>query len=236
MFSRSVISGSTLIAAAVCAAAQTTSAAVVVSFDNNLADNPFRTSVVNSATMVTGSVIDPDLNGGTSVTLTLSNPLQGVDIATPDSPDFSGATLSYFGAEGSGIGVGNPNLGRFERGEAFTLHTTHALTLNSFGFHEYNGDEELHISWIENGVAQSAVFSMAGGTGVTSNATVTLSGIQADANTSLTITNVSSASANAAGRLRFRRMEISLVPEPATLGLLGIAPMMLLRRRRPAIA
>ncbi len=233
MVSKRLIAGFIGFTLSAAGAVQVAPAAIVVSFDNNTEGNPFRSGVVNSSTSFGGSVTDPDYNGGTSVTLSFSAPLTGVNVTTPANPDFTGASTSFFGAEGTGFGVGNTGLGRFDRGEAFTLHTTHAMTINSFLFHEWTGDEDLHISWVEGGNAKSGVFSMASGVGTApANVTVTLSGIVADANTNLVITNVSGASADAAGRLRIRKMEVALVPEPASLGLLGLGGLLVLRRRR----
>lgn len=207
--------------------------AVTVSFDNNTASNPFRTSVSNNSTSFGGAVTDPAYNGGAATTLTFANPRTGVGITTPTSPNFATATTSFFGAESTGFGVGNASLGRFERGEAFTLTTTHALNLDSFVFHEWHGDEDLHLSWTEGGVAQSAVFDMTGETGsILSNATVLLSGVTADANSSIVMTNVSPSTANSSGRLRIRKMTVSLVPEPASVSLLAAGALLVLRGRR----
>ena len=207
--------------------------AVIVPFDNNNESNPFRYTAVRGTTEFSGSVTDPDFNEGTSVTLTFSHPVKGVGITTPSSPDFSNTTDSFFGAESSGFGVGDTNLGRFDRGEAFTLHTTHAMTINSFLFHEWNGDEDLHSSWTQNGVPKSGVFPMTMSSGTApANVLVNLSGLTIDANTDVVITNVSPSNANTNARLRIRQMEIALVPEPASLSLLGLGGLALLRRRR----
>lgn len=208
-------------------------AAVIVQFDSASEIHPFRPAVLDGKTSLSGSFVDPDFNDGTSFTLTLSNPVKSVNVSTPSSPDFSSASASFFGAEESGFGVGDTGLGRFTTGEAFTLTTTHAMTINSFVFHEWNGDEYLHISWVQGGVAKSNVFSMADGTGTApANITVALSGIQVDANSDIVITNVSPSGANSSGRLRIRKMEVALVPEPAALSFLGLGGLALLRRRR----
>ncbi len=207
-------------------------AATQLIFDTTTATEPFRVAVVNNSTSFSGTVTDPTYNGGTDVTFSFSDPLTGVNITTPSSPVFTGATASFFGAEGTGMGVGNSGLGRFERGEAFTMSANHAFSLNSFVFHEWNGDEQLHISWVRYGTPQSAVFDMTqtGGT-APSTVIVALSGILVDADTDLTITNVGP-NTNNAGRLRFRRMNIELIPEPGTVALLGAGTLLILPLRK----
>lgn len=217
---------------------QLASASVVMSFDNNnYTTNPFSTSLMDDQTSVSGTITDPDYNGGTDVTVTFYNPRIAVDVTTPSSPNFSASTLSYFGTETTGFGVGDATVGRFTRGETFTITATQSISLDSMTFHEYSGDEVLHISWVQNGVAVTNLFdfSTMGGSGaIPSDFTVPFGTILADANTDIVITNVSAVDANASGRLRFRDIEISVTPEPATMSLLclGAAGMLLRRKRR----
>ncbi|GIW77775.1 MAG: hypothetical protein KatS3mg104_2838 [Phycisphaerae bacterium] len=210
--------------------------AVIVSFDNNTTTNPFRSSSVNLATSVSGSLTDSAFNAGAGVTfnLVLDNPKIGVNVNLPSAPDFSLATNSFFGAENTGMGVGNANLGRFERGESFTLTATQDIRIESFLFHEWNGDESLYVSWTRNGIGQSGVFSMASGSGtVPSLVTVSVSGIEVDAYTSVLVVNVSPTTANSSGRLRFRNVTLTAVPEPMAVGLCSVVgSYYCLRRRR----
>lgn len=210
-------------------------AAVIVSFDNDTASNPFRRSVVNLATSVSGSVTDPAFNAGAGAAfnLTLASPLTGVNVTTPSAPSFTGSAASSFGAESTGMGVGNSGLGRFDRGESFTLTAAHAVSLDSFLFHEWTGDETLSILWTQGGVAQIGVFSTAAGTGTPpSLVTVTIAGVKADADTPITIINSSPTTANNTGRLRFRNVTFTaVVPEPGSLAALALVGLIGRRRR-----
>lgn len=142
---------------------------------------------------------------GTPVTLTFANAKTGVDVTTdPSAPDFTNAGNSYFGFEYSGFGVGDPTTGRFNRGESFTLTSTHDFVLQEINWREHNGDEVLHIQWTEGGSTQQQLFN------ITSDPQV-FSGIHADANTPVVITNVSPASSPLSGRLRFEQIHTALL-------------------------
>lgn len=141
---------------------------------------------------------------GTPVTLTFANAKTGVDVTTPASPNFVTAANSYFGFESSGFGVGNNGVGRFERGESFTLQATHAFTIQQINWREYTGDEVLHIQWTQGGVVQQQLFN------VTSDPQ-NFSGIKADANTPVVITNVSASGVNLTGRLRIEQIMTALL-------------------------
>lgn len=227
--------GAVAVAYGTLAISQPVSAAALASFDNNSASNPFASSNFARTTSVSGTISDPDFNGGTDITLTFFNPVTGVGITNPANPDFSIATASVFNSEGSGFGVADAtiNVGRFERSEAFTMTTDTAIVLGSLLFHEWNGDEVLNIQWTQDGVPHSDVFEMvmAGGTAPW-GVVVNISGVQADANSQIIFTNVSPSTANASGRLRFRNISVSAVPEPTSLGLVMLAGVALLRRRR----
>jgi lysophospholipase L1-like esterase len=156
---------------------------------------------VGGGTAFSGS-FTPD---GTPVTLTFANPKSGVNITTPSAPDDSTAAPSFFGFEGTGFGVGDSiTLGRFDRGESLTLTATHAFTLQHINWREWTGDEVLHVKWTKGGIVQQQTFTM--------NAVLTnFTGIEADANTAVTITNVSPATANLNGRLRFNYLTFALL-------------------------
>jgi hypothetical protein len=136
--------------------------------------------------------------GGTNVTMTFANPKTGVDVTNPAAPNPAGAVASFFGFEGTGFGVGNSGLGRFERGESFTLRATQPFELQTIRWYECNGDEQVHIQWTQGGQLQQQVISIAAGSTII---TSTISGVQADANTDIVITNVSP-NTNLTGRLR----------------------------------
>ncbi len=216
----------TFIGAAIAAVSTTMvpsgNAAVIVNFDTGDTLSPYHYLAVQNKTSVTGSVTDPAYNAGAGVTFDFKiyKPLKTVNITTPAAPDFSGAVVSFFGAEGTGFGVAEGTLGRFDRTESFAIAATQKMTVDTFRFHEYSGDEVLQISWTAGGVGQSGLFAMAGGVGTPpSNVTVTLAGIVADANTDIVVTNVSP-NTNNAGRLRIRSIGVTAVPEPVSLGLL----------------
>ncbi len=141
---------------------------------------------------------------GTPVTMTFANPKTGVNIDTPSAPDFNPSVNSYFGFEPSGFGVGNNGLGRFDRGESFTLTATHDFVLQSINWREYNGDEVLHLQWTQGGVVQQQVFS------ITSDP-YTFTGVHADANTPVVITNASPTTSPFTGRLRFEQIFTALL-------------------------
>jgi hypothetical protein len=154
-----------------------------------------------------GSITDPSYNGGTAATFTFLNPQTGVDVSVPASPNFTTAVASFIGIEGTGFGVGDTNLGRFTRGESVSFKATHAFSPVNINWAEFTGDEVVHISWTSGGVASSAVVN------TTVNPTV-LPTIVADANTNVVITNVSAATANSSGRLRFNKIHVALVDAP----------------------
>lgn len=141
---------------------------------------------------------------GIPVAFTFDTPLAGVDVTTPAAPVFTGATASYFGFEATGFGVGNSNtLGRFERGESFTLRATQGFSIDAINWREYSGDEQVHIRWTSGGVLQQQLFSV--------NASLqAISGLHADANTNVVITNVSPVGAGLSGRLRVNAIETTV--------------------------
>lgn len=161
---------------------------------------------VAGATSFSGTVTDPALNGGTAATFTFTSPKTGVGVSDPQNPNFSTAASSVFGFESTGFGVSESTLGRFNTGESFVMQANHDFTLVSVNWREYTGDEDLHLSWTSGGVAQTAVIDV-------SASTSSFSGIVADANTPLTITNVSPTTANLQGRLRFNQITVALVEE-----------------------
>ena len=147
------------------------------------------------------ATINPD---GTPATLTFAAPKTGVNVDTPSAPDFASAAPSFFGFEGTGFGVGNSGLGRFDRGESFTLTAARAFALQRITWWEFNGDEVLHVQWTQNGVVQQQVIS------VDASAHV-FTGIHADANTPVVITNVSPTTAALSGRLRANQVVTALI-------------------------
>lgn len=157
-------------------------------------------NAVNLATSFSAG-FSPD---GTPVTLTFANAKTGVDITTPATPNFAPAVNSSFGFETTGFGVGNSGLGRFERGESFTLQATHALAIQQITWREYTGDEVLHIKWTQGGVVQQQLFNV---TANPQNFTV----IKADANTPVVFTNVSASTTNLSGRLRIEQVRTALL-------------------------
>ncbi len=146
--------------------------------------------------------------GGTNVTMTFANPRTGVNVSNPAAPDATGSAASFFGFESTGFGVGNSGLGRFDRGESFTLRATRAFALQQIRWNECNGDEQVHFRWTEGGVVKTQLLSIpTGATGIITP----LTGIHADANTDIVITNVSSTSAALTGRLRVHYVVTALL-------------------------
>ena len=218
---------SVLVAALSVAFAGVSQGAAIINFDSNVSTNPFSQAYINGQTSFSGSVTD----GAMTATLTFADPKTGVVVTTPAAP--TGGAASTFGAEAGGFGVNNAALGRFDIGEQFTITSTAQLSINNFRFHEHSGDETLTFQFTQNGLAQTLVLGTAVFTGASpSNATVLFPGVIADAGTPIVITNSSPSTANAAGRLRFRGMEVSVVPEPTALAALGLGGLALLRRRR----
>lgn len=155
---------------------------------------------VNGTTAFSGA-FSPD---GIPVTMAFSAPKTGVNISNPAAPDFSTASASFFGFEGSGFGVADSGLGRFNRGECFTLQATHAFTLQTINWREWTGDEKIHVTWTSGGVVQQQVFDITA-------ILFTFTGVNADANTPVIITNVSDSNANSLGRLRFNQIITALL-------------------------
>jgi endoglucanase len=167
---------------------------------------------VTGGAVVSGNHLLPE-NGGITVTFSFLNPLTGVNVSVPASPNASSASPSYFGLlAGSGLGVSDTTTGYFNTGEQFSLQANHKFALKELQFDEYTADEALHIGWTQNGAAKSAVLTLglvAGGRIDGRNIVYPVpSGttIVADAGTPIRITNVSSASSDSAGRLRLVRM------------------------------
>jgi len=168
---------------------------------NNWTSYPF--NGVAGGTGFAGSIVSPE-NGGTPATMTFSAPKSGVNITNPAAPDFTAAVASTFGFEATGFGVGSTTVGRFERGESFTLQCAHDFQLGQIFWAEFTGDEVVHIRWTQAGVVQQQVFAI--------NASkFAFTDLIADANTPVVFTNVSPATANASGRLRISTILTSLV-------------------------
>lgn len=165
-------------------------------------------SATSGVTAFSASVTDPSYNGGTASSFSFSTSKTGVDVTVPASPNFTPATASTFGFEASGFGVGDPTTGRFTRGESFVLQGGHAFELRQITWAEFTGDEVLHISWTSGGASYQQVYN------TTANPSV-FSSIVTDANTPVIITNVSAATANLSGRLRFNTINVALVDAPA---------------------
>jgi hypothetical protein len=159
---------------------------------------------------------DSDFSGSVSdtihgnVIISFSDAYTGVDVSDPDVPDFSTATVSSFGREASGFGIGDSNVGRFDRGESFSVQAAQAFELQSIRWAEYSGDETIQLTWTSSGVPMSSTVSMSTASFYT---TTSFAGIYPDANTPLEITNVSSSSAYASGRLRVNQIELAFQNE-----------------------
>jgi hypothetical protein len=147
------------------------------------------------------AVFSPD---GIPVTMTFGNSKTGVGISVPASPNFGTATNSFFGVEGTGFGVGETTVGRFDRGESFTLQANHAFTLQQINWREWTGDEVVHVQWTSGGVVQQQLFTITA-------ALFTFTGVNADANTPVIFTNVSGSTANLNGRLRVNQVITALL-------------------------
>ncbi|WP_269539018.1 glycoside hydrolase family 5 protein [Cerasicoccus fimbriatus] len=154
------------------------------------------------------TLTDPVYQGGTSASFVFATPKTGVDVSTQSTPDDSVASASVFGVEGTGFGVSETYVGRFNRGESFTLQVDHAFQLNGIRWAEYQGDEAIHIAWTSGGATMSQVFDLPAGSFYT---TTNFNDIIIDANTLVTITNVSDTSASASGRLRINQIYTELV-------------------------
>lgn len=173
---------------------------------NSWASAPWLLSAGQST--FSGTVTDPDYQGGTQASFTFSDPITGVNVTNQASPDFSSASNSTFGLESSGFGVGGGSTGRFNRGESFIIEANHAFQLDSIRWGEYTGDESLHLMWFSNGILYSELIHCPPGSFWTIQE---FDQILVDANSPLVITNVSSSSANAAGRLRVNQVNVSLI-------------------------
>lgn len=160
------------------------------------------------ATSLSGTFTAPE-SGGTPASISWSNPRTGVNVINPAAPNFTASVASFFGFESTGFGVGNTGLGRFERGESFTLQGGHAFKLEEVMWREHNGDEALHIRWTRGGVEQQQVFPVTA-------ARMEFPALMADANTPVVVTNVSGTSAVGAGRLRldYAIARLMFVTEP----------------------
>jgi lysophospholipase L1-like esterase len=159
--------------------------------------------LVDGDSAFSGSVSD-SVHG--DVSISFSDPYTGVDVTNPELPDFSTATTSQFGIEGTGFGIGDNELGRFDSGESFTIEATEAFDLQSIRWAEYSGDESIQLSWTSGGIPMSSTVAMSTGDFYT---TTSLAGIYPDADTPLIITNVSDSSAHANGRLRVNQIELA---------------------------
>jgi hypothetical protein len=228
------------ITAAIGASVATANAAVVLTFNNATVDNPFNRNQFGAGTSgvasVSGSITDPSpINGdaAASATLTFANPVTGRTVTnggTLSATASGSGTTSFFMAESGGFGVGDSTTGRFNTGEAFTLTSTQAFKINSISFAEYSGDEYLNFSFLSGGnPVSTTVFVNASAFADVSTVFATT---PVDANAPLRITNVSGTGASLGGRLRFTGASVSLVvPEPTTLGLVGLLGLAAKRRR-----
>ncbi|GHC05747.1 glycoside hydrolase family 5 protein [Cerasicoccus arenae] len=165
-------------------------------------------NLTGGATSFAATQNDPSFEGGTDATFIFANPLTGVDVSTPIFPDNTSAVSSLFGVEGTGFGVAESGVGRFDRGESFSLTADHAFQLSGISWTEYQGDEAVHLTWTSGGIQYSELLDLEAGSFYT---TTVLSDIMVDANTAFVITNVSDGSAGANGRLRVRQVIVELI-------------------------
>ncbi|MEZ0217898.1 MAG: cellulase family glycosylhydrolase [Rariglobus sp.] len=165
-------------------------------------------SATSGVASFSGTVTDPSYNGGTAAAFTFDAPKIAVDVSAPASPNFTPSTVSTFGFEPTGFGVGDNGLGRFTRGESFALKSARAFKLNQITWAEFTGDEVLHLAWTNGGAAYQQVYTTTANPSVFAN-------IVADANTPIVITNVSASNANLSGRLRFGTINVELVNDPS---------------------
>ncbi|MFH1500110.1 MAG: cellulase family glycosylhydrolase [Verrucomicrobiota bacterium] len=156
--------------------------------------------------------------GGIIVHFAFQNPLIGVDVSDPASPDATGATPSHFGVtSGSGIGVNDLTDAFFNRGEQLSLQADHRFALTEIEWHGYTADEDVHIAWTQDGSPQSVVLTLSTlpdkrikGSEVICPVPSGVN-IHADANTPVRITNVSASTADKDARLRLVRVMTRLV-------------------------
>ena len=131
--------------------------------------------------------------GGTVTTFTFSDPKTGVDITDPDNPvEDSGTADSNFGYEDGErmIGVGEQTLGRFSRGERFSLTCNRKFKYTMFFWREVSLDAHLHMEWTQDGVTRELRLL------VPTDDMLDLASydVVVDAGTPMVITNVSDAS------------------------------------------
>jgi endoglucanase len=143
------------------------------------------------------------------VEFVFSDPLKGVNVTDPDHPDFSTASDSFFGVESTGFGVNEATVGRFDRGESFTIQADRSFQLKAIRWAEYTGDEAIHMSWFCNGMPRSSTIAFGPGSFYTETP---FFGVYPDSNTPLRISNVSDSTANASGRLRVNYIDTAFVP------------------------
>ncbi|GHC01530.1 discoidin domain-containing protein [Cerasicoccus arenae] len=155
----------------------------------------------------------PD-NGGTQVNFSFENALKGVDVTDPNAPDTTGALPATWSHHGTnGMAAGEATVARFDSGDQFSLVVDHQIAIEAFTMHEYQGGEEVRITWTDEGIAKSLNLIM-----TTANGVITIGGrrgnyplsdpIIADANTPIIFTNVTPPSSD---HLRLCSIACSLV-------------------------
>lgn len=160
-------------------------------------------NAVSGVTSFSGALTAPE-NGGTPATTTFANARTGVDVSNPSAPNFGPSAASYFGFESTGFGVGNATVGRFDRGESFSVSCVQPFRFEELKWREINGDERLHVSWTGGGEPRSAVFNLTADR-------MFLTNVMADANSPVTFTNVSPTNSPLSGRIRFEYLTIALL-------------------------
>jgi len=131
--------------------------------------------------------------GGTVTTFTFSDPKTGVDISDPDNPvEDSGTAASNFGYEDGErmIGVGEQTLGRFSRGERFSLTCSRKFKYTVFKWREVSLDAHIHMEWTQDGATRELRLLVPNDDILD----LTSYNVVPDAGTTMVITNVSDSS------------------------------------------